>query len=104
MLHLQAARDVVLNRSQEHTQARQHTLRTTISVYDLLTIVLVRYGQFGMLSEVRECVKQARSYIALYPVLWTVQSTLHYFPGRPVHSDTISASLGSIQPYATINA
>ena len=26
-----------------------------------------------------------------------------YFPDRPVHSDTISASLGSIQPYATIN-
>ena len=27
-----------------------------------------------------------------------------YFPDRPVHSDTISTSLGSIQPYATINA
>ena len=27
-----------------------------------------------------------------------------YFPDRHVHSDTISASLGSIQPYATINA
>ena len=27
-----------------------------------------------------------------------------YFPDRPVHSDTISASQGSIQPYAAINA
>ena len=27
-----------------------------------------------------------------------------YFPDRPVHSDTISTSLGSIQPYAAINA
>ena len=27
-----------------------------------------------------------------------------YFPDIPVHSDTISVSLGSIQPYATINA
>ena len=27
-----------------------------------------------------------------------------YFPDRPVHSDTISASLGNIQPYVTINA
>ena len=27
-----------------------------------------------------------------------------YFPDRPVHSDTITASLGSIQPYAAINA
>ena len=26
-----------------------------------------------------------------------------YFPDRPVHSDTISAFVGSIQPYATIN-
>ena len=27
-----------------------------------------------------------------------------YFPDRPVQSDTISTSLGSIQPYATLNA
>ena len=27
-----------------------------------------------------------------------------YFPDRPVQSDTISIYLGSIQPYATINA
>ena len=27
-----------------------------------------------------------------------------YFPDRPIHLNTISASLGSIQPYATINA
>ena len=27
-----------------------------------------------------------------------------YFPDRSAHSDTISASLGSIQPYVTINA
>ena len=27
-----------------------------------------------------------------------------YFPDRPVHSDTISASLGSIQSHVTINA
>ena len=27
-----------------------------------------------------------------------------YFPGRPVQSDTISTSLGNIQPYAAINA
>ena len=27
-----------------------------------------------------------------------------YFPDRLVHSDTLSASLGSIQPYAAINA
>ena len=26
-----------------------------------------------------------------------------YFPDRPVHSDTISASLGSIQPYVAVN-
>ena len=42
-----------------------------------------------------------RSYIAQYPVLRTVLYTL--FPDTPVHSDTISASLGSIQPYDTIN-
>jgi len=28
----------------------------------------------------------------------------HYFPDRPIHSGTISASLGSIQPSAALNA
>ena len=36
-------------------------------------------------------------YIAQYPVRWTAQSTLHFFaPSRPVHSNTNSASLGTI--------
>ena len=36
-------------------------------------------------------------YIAQYPVRWTDQSALHFSsPGRPVRSDTNSASLGSI--------
>ena len=36
-------------------------------------------------------------YIAQYPVRWTAQSALHFSsPGRPVHSDTNSASPGSI--------
>ena len=48
----------------------------------------------------RACIgKKGSFYIAQYPVRWTAQSTLHYlfaFPGRPVHSDTNSASPGSI--------
>ena len=36
-------------------------------------------------------------YIASYPVRWTAQSSLQFSsPDRPVHSDTNSASLGSI--------
>ena len=39
-------------------------------------------------------------YIAQYPVLRTAQSVFTlYFPGRPVHSNTISTFLGSIQPH-----
>ena len=50
-------------------------------------------------------IKKASSYIAQYPVLRTTQNAFTlYFPDRPVHSDTISASLGSIQPYTAINA
>ena len=42
--------------------------------------------------------KKGSFYIAQYPVRWTAQSALHFFasPGRPVHSDTNSASPGSI--------
>ena len=35
-------------------------------------------------------------YTAQYPLHWSAQSTLHFAPGRPVHSDTNSTSLGSI--------
>ena len=36
-------------------------------------------------------------YTSQYPVRWTAQSALHFSsPGRPVHSDTNSASPGSI--------
>ena len=45
------------------------------------------------------------SYIAPYPILRTVQSALHFTSLTDLFTpDTISASLGSIQPYATINA
>ena len=38
-------------------------------------------------------------YIAQYPFYCTAQSALHFSsPGRPVHSDTNSASIGSILP------
>ena len=48
--------------------------------------------------------KKGKFYIAQYPVHRTAQSGFtHYFPGRPVQSNTISTSLGSIQPHATIN-
>ena len=43
------------------------------------------------------------SYIVQYPILRIAQSAFH-FQDRPVQPDTISTSLGSIQPYATINA
>ena len=38
--------------------------------------------------------KKICSYVAQYPVRWTVQSITHHPSGRPVHSDTNSASLG----------
>ena len=44
------------------------------------------------------------SYIAQYPILRIAQSFTLYFPGSPIQSDTISTSLGSMQPYAAINA
>ena len=43
------------------------------------------------------------SYIAQYPVLSSSAFKI-YSPGRSVQSNTVSTSLGSIQPYAEINA
>ena len=49
------------------------------------------------------CKRSKGFYIAQYPVHRTAQSAFtHCFPGRPVQSNTISISLGSIQPHATI--
>ena len=40
--------------------------------------------------------KKGSFYRAQYPVRWTAQSTLHFLPSLTVHSDTNSASPGSI--------
>ena len=42
---------------------------------------------------------KVHSYIALRLVHGTVQSTLHFTPGRPLHSSALSTSLGSIEPH-----
>ena len=48
--------------------------------------------------------KKVSFFIAQYPGLRTAQSAFTlYFPGRRVQSNTISTSLGSMQPHATIN-
>ena len=52
----------------------------------------------GVASNVDEI--KASSYMAQYPVLRPFKALYTLLPDRPVHSDTISASLGSIQPYA----
>ncbi|XP_063958152.1 tetratricopeptide repeat protein 7B-like isoform X2 [Lytechinus pictus] len=44
-------RDVVLSRSKEYSQSRQHTFFNATAVYDLLTIALTRRAQYQMLSE-----------------------------------------------------
>eukprot|EP00057_Strongylocentrotus_purpuratus_P022563 XP_011677037.1 PREDICTED: tetratricopeptide repeat protein 7B isoform X4 [Strongylocentrotus purpuratus] len=48
---LQVNRDVVLSRSKEYSQSRQHTFFNATAVYDLLTIALTRRAQYQMLSE-----------------------------------------------------
>ena len=83
---------------------------------------IVNLLQFSDISHVRVCITyccikeikcihththtyKVSSYIAQYPVLGTVQSDFTiYFPVRPVQSNTVSISLGSIPLYATINA
>ena len=53
----------------------------------------------------KEHVKQCMFYTAQYPVRWTAQSALYFSsPGRPVHSDTNSTSLGSILAMKQLHA
>ena len=44
-------------------------------------------------------VKKVCSNVAQSPVHQTTQSTLHFTPGRPVHSNANVTYLGSIQPH-----
>ncbi|KAK3093742.1 hypothetical protein FSP39_019579 [Pinctada imbricata] len=46
-----ATREAVLNRSEEHKEARQHSFGNATAVYDLLAITLVKRAQFLKLSE-----------------------------------------------------
>ncbi|XP_022104824.1 tetratricopeptide repeat protein 7B-like isoform X2 [Acanthaster planci] len=48
---LQVNRDVVLSRSKEHAQSREHSFLHATAVYDLLAITLSRRVQFSMLAD-----------------------------------------------------
>ena len=63
---------------------------------------------FSFIETVPECqISQSKGKFLYSAVSSPQDRSKHftlYFPDRSVHSDTILASLGSIQPYATINA
>ena len=62
-------------------------------------------GSYGHASnEVKKKEKGKFLYSAVFSPQDRSKRFTLYFLGRPVHSDTISASLGSFQPYAAINA
>ena len=48
----QATREAVLDRSDEAREAREQAFANTSSIYDLLTVMLVRRAQFNLLHEV----------------------------------------------------
>lgn len=47
-----AVREAVLSRSPDHNDTRVHSFNNATAVYDLLVMVLVRLGQFGILCEI----------------------------------------------------
>lgn len=51
-LFIQASGDAVISRLPDQAEARKTSLQDATSVYDLLTIGMVRRGQYAMLSEV----------------------------------------------------
>ena len=48
----QATREAVLDRSEEVRETREQAFANASSIYDLLTIMLVRRAQFNLLHEV----------------------------------------------------
>lgn len=48
-----AVRDAVLSQSPEFKEARIHAFENATAVYDLLTVVVVRWSQVELLHEVR---------------------------------------------------
>ena len=77
-----------------------HSCRLKLLLNTVIAVVSTVTSSINNLIPVKKS-----SYIAQYPVLRTVQSVLHFTSLTDGFTqDTISASLGSIQPYATINA
>ena len=52
----------------------------------------------------RTCLHFRQRYVLIYNPQDSSKRFTLYFSDRPVHSDTISTSLGAIQPYAKINS
>ena len=75
----------------------QSYIRDTVLYSKLIVMIIIIKNTRNFLLVLES--KGITSYIAQYPGPRTVQSAFTlYFPGRPVQSNTISTSLGSIQP------
>ena len=80
--------------SSNHNRACLIDPDSAFHIFMFRTREVLREGERGEGGNTR--IKKVCFYIAQYPVRWTAQSALHSPPpGRPVHSDTNSASLGS---------
>ena len=76
--------------------------RNNVAYADILLSLLLNSSL--LLYPLLHICKKASSYIAQYPVLRTVQSALHFTSLTDLFNQTLSASLGISEPYATINA
>lgn len=73
----QATREAVLNRTEEHHDARMHSLQNATAVYDLLAIALVKRAQFNKLSDVSISWSNISQIISKLP--WNQKHMLFYW-------------------------
>ena len=62
---------------------------------DTVSLLCESFSHAVCLAKIRR-VKNVCFYIVQCPVRWTTQSVVHFTPGRPVHYDTNSTTIGSI--------
>ncbi|XP_077438673.1 tetratricopeptide repeat protein 7A isoform X2 [Vanacampus margaritifer] len=88
-----ASGDAVISRLPDQAEARQATLRDSVSVYDLLAIGMVRRGQYTMLSE---CLERAMKFSFNEFHLWHQLGLSLMASGKFSEAEALSQSVVSM--------
>ncbi|KMQ92858.1 tetratricopeptide repeat protein 7b [Lasius niger] len=93
-----AVRDAVLSQSPEFKEARIHAFENATAVYDLLTVVVVRWSQVELLYEVKTSFERAMKFSHEEAHIWMQYALCLISMGRYMHAYRVLKVVARLSP------